>query len=136
MIIETNNLDEFFEHHGVRGQKWGIRNEQKAHLRSLNKTSKADTKAKRISEIDAARAHFKSGNAKQDVKDAKAKYKADKMVIGKHAAKQTLLKTRASNNEQWAKANKIKDGKDLAKHILKAALISPEYATATIARQS
>lgn len=40
MIIELDEVDEFLEHHGVKGQKWGVRNQRSTSTSSNSKSNK------------------------------------------------------------------------------------------------
>jgi hypothetical protein len=47
----SNDIDDFLEHYGVRGQKWGVRRSESA--RAINsKTPTARAKAKRMTDED------------------------------------------------------------------------------------
>lgn len=39
MIIEQNEIEDFLEHHGVKGQKWGIRNTARSVSRKTKKAA-------------------------------------------------------------------------------------------------
>ena len=81
-------------HYGIRGMRWGERKAQRQHLRSLDRASKARDRASDNAAIDSARARLASGKTERDLRAAKAKYKADRKVIGKREAKKALFKAR------------------------------------------
>jgi len=110
----------YFEHHGVKGQRWGIENHQRksrAELRSLDKKTKKRDNARDNREIDAARARYKT-SARSNYKAAKAQYKIDKHIIGKRQAKKSLNKVKEKNFKDYQTASQTKHGKETAAAIL------------------
>src|SRR3954471_15550214 len=99
-MIDEKEIEAFLSHHGVKGQRWGIRNLVKQH--ELNKASRQRVKAKKASDfeklrkqvrpsgrtqftnaqrakdIDQARQRVDSGALRADLKEAKAQYKIDR----------------------------------------------------------
>lgn len=70
MILEIDDVDDFLEHHGIRGQKWGIRNQRRANNKIMvGKGSKDATVGQKIraytdvGPIDLARGHGFRGAA-------------------------------------------------------------------------
>lgn len=117
----TDTVDEFLEHHGVKGMKWGVRRAHAKEMRSLNKASRKKDREENNSKIDAARERIRSGQAKSDYKAAKAQYKADKHVIGSREAKKALNKVKEKNYEDYQKSSELKSGKEKAGYALAAA---------------
>jgi hypothetical protein len=104
----VNEVDDFLEHFGKKGMKWGKRSSSsssssptktRGELRELNKVARSENKAKAKSDrakedkahddkVNKARDGFHKDAANLD--KAQQKYKADKKVIGKVAAKRAL----------------------------------------------
>jgi hypothetical protein len=106
-------IDDFLEHSGVKGMKWGER-------RAVNKASKAADNEKRNTAIDAARKEY-STNARKNYLDAKATYKTDKNVIGKHAAKKAFDAVKQKNIDDASVAQQLKSGKETRKAVMQVA---------------
>lgn len=70
---------------------------------------KAKYNAAKVKEIERARARFKSGAAKADLKEARAKYKEEKISKGKLAAKKTLNETKTELYYERMKAQTAKN---------------------------
>ena len=120
MIIELEDdiqVEQFLEHHGVKGQKWGIRNKSN---RELNRASRAKDKKKQATQVDKARANIKSGTTKENYKKAKAQYKKDKVNLGSRKAKQILRKAREKKYTEIEKSNEYRNGKEAAAAVLLA----------------
>lgn len=112
MPAEVNEVDDFLEHFGVPGMKWGRHTsssgssssgssptKSRGELRQLNKVARTENKAKakadRAKEASAhdakvlkARDNFHKDA--QKLSDAQKQYKTDKKVVGKVAAKRAL----------------------------------------------
>lgn len=129
-ITPDMDADDFLEHFGKKGMKWGQRKAEGSGAsggspsnRSLNKASRANDRATAKSdakkfnkewddEIDAARSRTKSGENKQALKAAKVQYKADKLVVGSREAKKALNAVREQKSTDAAVAQLSKTGKE------------------------
>lgn len=126
-VFSSHNMseDEFLEHYGKKGMKWGVRKAEGSgpSNRELNKASRAkdraDAKATKKkntddwdNEIDSARSRIAGGQGRKDVKAAKQQYKADKQALGSREAKKALnaVKNRVATDE--AVAGLAKSGKE------------------------
>lgn len=118
---QQDATDEFFEHFGVPGMKWGQRKAGLAATnKALNKASKAKDAAERRSNIDAARQRINSGVHRQAYKDAKQQYKANKLAMGSREAKKILNGVKEKNLKDFETASQYRDGREKAKVILGA----------------
>lgn len=104
------DVEDFLEHYGVKGMKWGVRRD----MRKLNKASRAKDKAKRQSEIDAARKRLGSGKNKEALKKAKAQYKIDKYEIGSREARKLVDKHKEKIRSDYETSKQLKNGKEVA----------------------
>lgn len=111
---DTEAVDDFLAHYGVRGMKWGQRKAHAKNMRALDKAARKEDKAKRADEIEGARNRTNSGQNQAAVKAAKAEYKANKNVVGKVAAKRALNEARDKRFEDYNKSKEYKNGKELA----------------------
>lgn len=100
----STEVDNYLEHYGVKGMKWGKRRgssesdtssggkKSRKELRSLDRTARKEAKAKARKEwdddINTARNEL-DGKA-QKLNEAQKEYKQNKAVIGKVAAKHIL----------------------------------------------
>jgi hypothetical protein len=105
-------------HFGVKGMKWGVRNEHRSQMRALNKESKAKDKAARKDAIETARDRIKTGQSRKELKDARAQYKLDKNVIGSREAKKSLRAAKTKYAQEQETARLAKDGKEIARDLL------------------
>jgi len=137
MIIEVDDVDVFLEHHGVKGQKWGIRNQRARISRNhaLNKASRAKDKAAPPSftpkkaepvfgtpeyrrQIDEARKKINSGKADHEVKLAKFNHKSNKAKLGSREAKKILKAAKHKYANTAETASQVRDGKELTLKII------------------
>lgn len=117
----ATNVDDFLAHYGVPGMKWGQRRAHAKEMRSLDKASKKKDKAERNDKIDAARERFRSGQAKADLKNAKAEYKTQKNVVGKREAKKILNAVKEKNLADYETGAQWKSGKETATGLIAGA---------------
>ena len=130
---EKPSLEEALAHHGVKGQRWGVRRARPSGKsnRQLNRESrqrdraarKADNAAynrDRNAQIDKARARVRSGTTRQEFKDAKKQYKIDKKTIGTREARKKLQAARLKRQTDIETANQIKSGAETAGAIIGA----------------
>lgn len=114
-------------HFGVPGMKWGHRKaaaptsgsqptKTRQELRALNKASRKADVAARDKSIDEARARVASGN--QAYKDAKAKYKADKMLVGRREAAKAFNKVKDQRAADIELSSQAKSGKETTRAVL------------------
>jgi hypothetical protein len=98
--------DQFLEHAGVKGMKWGKRK------------AVSPAKEARKADIDRARERFNSGEARRDYKLAKADYKAAtssakaKYSKSKELAAAAFDKVKQKNIKDGELAGQYKDGKE------------------------
>lgn len=131
--------DEFLEHFGVKGMRWGQRKaegsgsggsdaggggrrpkltadgrEKKSgkELRALNKESAKRDVAKNDADIDAARTRIASGENRKAYLEAKARYKSDKHVIGRREAAKAYQAVKDKNLEDYNKSQEAKSGRE------------------------
>ena len=124
---------EFLSHYGVKGMKWGVRKRQptsslgtkirarsdnRKRLRGLDKASKLSERKKRDTKIDTARQKLSKKTEKERNKEAKSKYKADRKVIGKHAAGVILAKSKNETLKVVEVSEQAKQGKETVYAIL------------------
>jgi hypothetical protein len=105
----TTQVDNYLEHYGVKGMKWGKRSagdsstptksSSRQELREINKKAKVEIKAEKKAARDKFNkewddevigARERLGKEGQQLSDARKQYKADKKVIGKAAAKKVF----------------------------------------------
>lgn len=98
----TTEVDNYLEHFGVKGMKWGKRRsasssssssdapkKTRKELRVLNKAEKVKTAKEHDAKVMNARDNFNKDA--QSYVDAKKKYDSDRKVIGKEAAEKALI---------------------------------------------
>lgn len=116
---------EDLEHHGVKGQRWGVRNRQlnrasRQKDRATRRRSAAASDRIRNKQIDEARARVRSGVTKSEFKDAKKQFRVDKKTIGTREARKKLNVARLKKQTDLEKANQIKSGAETAGVIIGA----------------
>lgn len=131
-------------HFGVKGMHWGQRKAESSggsggggsaggvktrkELKGLDKASRKADNEKRNSEIDTARQNIKSGANRTKYLDAKAKYKADRLVVGKREAKKAFNQVKNENIADAQKAQEYKSGKETVGAILGTVAVGVAYA--------
>ncbi len=126
----TTNVDDFLEHYGVPGMKWGKR---KAEYKAM---SKIDRRVQKTSEIEAARTRIGSGQnrsrylkgkanvglAKAQLKKAKANRSPEEVIAkrkaGLEASKAVFKDIKNRNVMDAQNAGASKNGKELATVLL------------------
>ena len=116
MIID---VEDFLEHNGVKGQKWGVRQQH-----NLNKASRHSVRVKTNNQIDGARNRSKRKVRRIELKNAKANYKIDKVTLGRREAKLALNKVKDRQTKDKELASTIKYGKETAAVLLAAGTVT------------
>lgn len=137
---ESMTNDEWLEHYGKRGMKWGQKMAE-ANLGVIAKsrnvrTEKGDgkqSKEDRNAAIDSARGRVHDGSNKRDLKAAKVEYKASKHTEGKAAAKAALRAVKDKNADDMHDSRLAKSGGEkTAVVILSVAAIALSAINATV----
>lgn len=145
--ITVGDINDYLEHHGVKGMKWGHHSAQtsgsgparksRAELKALDRQTRQTPRmvtvhGKEKNRVEQDKATLKArenlDQSYENFKAAKATYKQDKHQIGKVAAKRILNDHRSTYTHEVAKANRethneevtriLKDlGDTLIKHI-------------------
>ncbi|UYL88206.1 hypothetical protein SEA_LILHUDDY_11 [Arthrobacter phage LilHuddy] len=117
----STEVDNYLEHYGVKGMRWGKRQsssdssssssgKSRSELRALNKAARAKGREERKAAAQKERDDYdnKIESARNRVDDdarkyneAKQQYKTDKKTIGKVAAKQILKKHEDQFIDSW-----------------------------------
>lgn len=97
--------DEFIEHYGVKGMKWGVRKSRRLPVGSKEAR-------KRDASIDKARENIRTGKSAERLQRAKTAYRHDKVTLGKKEAKRQLNKAKLKNVQELQKSLTAKDGKE------------------------
>jgi len=131
MTIPLQKDIDWLEHHGVKGQQWGVRRAQKKQAKARNKALNKASRSKDFKEfegtVDAARARRKGGAIKQERKAAKAQFHQDKAKVGSREARKILYEKRNKLSEEVAVSHQAKNGKEVAGTILAGAAIGVAY---------
>lgn len=118
--LTHSEIDAWFEHHGVKGQQWGVRHKRNRELNKASRqkdraeirTERAKAAATQARQVDRARGQVASGKVKRDFQQAKADFKVNKREIGSREARKILNEHRAKKMEIIAKAQEARDGKE------------------------
>lgn len=90
MGLDKPSLDEVLEHHGVKGQRWGVRRAASALGKAIDEANKkAAVRDEAIKTARVAHPQLKA-NLKNVKKDARLQYKVDKQKVGRAQAKLIL----------------------------------------------
>lgn len=123
MLTETNivqEVDDFLEHFGRKGMKWGVRKSRPGafatskHKHQLNKASRKKDFEKHASNVDKARGRLASGKTKRDWKKAKGEHAANKAKLGGREARKILQKARDKKFNDASVSQQARDGKEVA----------------------
>lgn len=132
-----DDIDLYFEHHGVKGMKWGERHAVKKAARQKNRALNNQSRSKDRNEmaarsakqqasytaaVDKARGRVASGKTKSDWKKAKAKYSADKARLGSREARKILQENRNKYDKDVNTARLARDGKEEMQRAIKGAV--------------
>lgn len=130
-------VENFLEHHGVKGMKWGVRKSEykamsgserktlrkkaRASMRSADRQTRLNDKVKRseekinrVREIENARNRLRSGQVHNEWSDAKIAFQTDKYTIGKIQAKRNRQEAFDKFNSEIAKSKEAKNGYEVA----------------------
>ena len=120
--------ERYLEHYGVKGMRWGVRNDRRpggTSNRQKNKASRAKDKAERKREIaknqkkiDIARGRVASGKTKATYKKVKSEHKANKRELGSREARKILNKAKEKRYNEIEKSKEVRDGKELVRVLL------------------
>lgn len=113
-------IDEYLEHFGVKGMKWGVRREARQRNRALNKASRAKDNADWAKSVEKARIQVRKGELDKKDFDAVEQYKKDKINLGSRKAKQILAEKRQENWDTYNMSQQAKNGKEAAIQIASA----------------
>jgi hypothetical protein len=113
---DVDEISDFLDHHGVKGQKWGIRKQHQ-----VNKASRQRERKRNRKQIDAARERYRT-TAGPNYQKAKAQYKIDKKIKGRAEAMRILNKTKDKNINDYVTGSRVRDGKEVAGAIAGGAL--------------
>jgi len=104
-------VEDFLEHYGVKGMKWGVRKSRRYSPGSPGALS-------RERKITNARRRIEKGKNRERYQDAKTTYRHEKVTKGKAYAKNKFNKAKLKNLRDAQVANAAKDGKEFAKFLL------------------
>ena len=92
-------VDEYLEHYGVLGMKWGVKNANYSTVRQKGavKLEKIDTKSAQSSKIKAKAAKLNYKSAKLDYKNLKRRAKGQPEIISKKQQKAAKLNMKAAS---------------------------------------
>lgn len=110
----------FLEHHGVKGQKWGVRRAARQRNKALNKASRQTDRQKHEQTVQKARDRIQGGKQKAELQKAKAQFKTNKQELGSREARKILNKTREKHWNEQQVAQQAKNGKEVATALLVA----------------
>lgn len=121
MTTQVMEVDDFLEHFGVKGMKWGVHRSidaggvarpSRGELRTMNKAARAKNKvdartARSNRDAEILKARAKIPDIHQQNKAAKQKFKQEKHTIGRVAAKRALDDARNQHIDVLTKAGEL-----------------------------
>lgn len=113
---EKPSLDDTLEHHGVKGQKWGVR--KQPHSPQTRSQRRASYNQERNKAIDKARSDIRSGKTARDFQAAKAKRKIERATLGRSQARKNFRKAKQKRAMTVHDANLVKSGAERTAFIL------------------
>lgn len=115
--LENMSTDEYLEHYGKKGMKWGQKMaEVNMGVYAKSRNARKDgvegkqTKEQRGNAIDAARGRIATGENRRNFKEAKSAYKAAKHTEGAAAAKAAFRAVKDKNVDDAHDSNLAKSG--------------------------
>lgn len=128
--MNRQEFEEYIEHFGKKGMKWGVRKQFSAKNRALNKASRKKDAEKQLAEVTKARADTKSptfwkntSKSNLQLKKAKSQHNANKEKLGSREAAKILNKAREKRANTLSKSREAKNGKERATRMLSTATI-------------
>lgn len=105
-------VEEFLEHYGVKGMKWGQRKtrEQRQAARVQKIKAKGQKKLAREKAVNSGQEYFRSGKARENLIRGKGKAREAKAAKGKRAAKKIMAQTKLKNATEYEKATRARNG--------------------------
>lgn len=135
--FSDEGIEEYLEHFGKKGMKWGVRSSTSDRdgpsNRSLNKESRQKDTQKHNKAVDKARGDVASGKVKADWKASKTQFKADKATMGSREARKIMSAKRIKLNETFYKSQEVKSGKETTLALVGTGLLAAAYVGLSVA---